>query len=109
MYIDPQNCSRRHNGVSMGSLVAIAASLFPGYGESADVSVNIQLDETFVEVIRGIRRAEGIDPPDTAADRRLYQALERIHSQPGSIGAPARPGPQPAPVVVRDGFQHISY
>lgn len=106
MYIDQQACTRRRNGLAIGTLVAMAASMLPGFSEAGEVSVNIQVDEAFVEVIRGIRRAEGIDPPDVEADRKLEATLERIRA-PGTHSA--RPSvPRSAPVVIPSHAQHIS-
>lgn len=79
----------------MGALVAAAVSLTPGSSEAGEVSVNISLDEAFVELVRGSRRAAGIDPPDSAADRRLQAMLRRLDRQRGdtvSADPAARPG-----------------
>ncbi|WP_313915257.1 hypothetical protein [Tahibacter sp.] len=45
--------------------------------EAAGVAVSIHLDADSVEIIRGLRRANGIDPPDSAADQRLAIVLTR--------------------------------
>lgn len=45
---------------------------------AAEVSVSIHLDAESAEIIRGIRRANGIDPPDRAADQRLAEILARV-------------------------------
>lgn len=62
--------------------------------EAADVAVSIHLDADSVEIIRGLRRANGIDPPDSAADQRLAQILEtarvRRREQPVAARLPAK-------------------
>lgn len=45
---------------------------------AAEVSVSIHLDAESAEIIRGIRRANGIDPPDRTADQRLAEILARV-------------------------------
>ena len=72
---------RRHNNIAIGTLVALAASMFPRVAEAGEVGVNIRVDEAFVELVRGVRRAKGIDPPDSAADRRLRETLEQLRSR----------------------------
>lgn len=105
MYDDPRVSGRRRNGLAIGTLVAIAASMLPGSGEAGEVSVNIQVDEAFVELIRGIRRAEGIDAPDAAADQRLRLTLERIRGQRASTTR--SPAPPAVPVVIPSRAWHI--
>ncbi len=80
MYVITHTAGRIRHGYAIGTLVAIAASIVPGFGKSAEVGVRLELDEAFVEVIRGIRRTEGIDPPDSAADERLTATLERLRT-----------------------------
>jgi len=48
---------------------------------AAEVSVSIHLDADFVALIRGVRRANGIDPPDSAADRRLADILAKARER----------------------------
>ncbi len=45
--------------------------------QAAEVAVSIHLDADAVEIIRGLRRAKGMDPPDRAADQRLAIVLTR--------------------------------
>jgi hypothetical protein len=106
MYIDQPVCTRRRHGFAIGTLVAIAASILPGVSEAGEVSVNIQVDEAFVEVIRGIRRAKGIDPPDGEADRKLKNTLARIRAPRSHAGRPA--APRPAPIAIPAHAQLIS-
>ncbi|ODU32135.1 MAG: hypothetical protein BGP24_03795 [Lysobacterales bacterium 69-70] len=74
----------------MGMLVAAAASLLPAMGLAADVALSIRLDAEFVELVRGMRRAEGLDPPDPSADQRLALLLQRLREAP----LDADPAPQ---------------
>lgn len=82
----PGSDNRRRTG--MGLLVA-AAALLPAAGLAADVALAIRLDAEFVELVRGMRRADGLDPPDQAADRRLALLLQRLRE--------TRPDADPAP------------
>lgn len=76
--------------ICTGMLVA-AASLLPAAGMAADVALSIRLDAEFVELVRGMRRAEGRDPPDASADRRLALLLQRLHESPPDAADPAPP------------------
>lgn len=88
-----------HRRICLGMLVAAAAILVPAIGSGADVAVSIHLDDAFVEVIRGMRRAEGLDPPDRAADRRLAVLLERLHDERATTAAPSRAFASALPAV----------
>lgn len=56
------------------ALIVLAAAPVSS-GLAADVAVAIRIDADLVEVVRGFRRAEGLDPPDAAADQRLAAVL----------------------------------
>lgn len=91
MYIDPFVRGGRRTGFKIGMLVAMSTSLLPEFCEAGDVSVAIHVDEAFVELIRGMRRAEGRDPPDAAADRRLRILVDRLQPLPSVAEASALP------------------
>lgn len=68
---------------------------------AADVAVSIHLDADSVEIIRGMRRANGIDPPDRAADQRVANILTRARDRQREKAVagrlPARLPPASAP------------
>ena len=86
--------------ICTGMLVA-AASLLPATGVAADVALSIRLDAEFVELVRGMRRAEGRDPPDASADRRLALLLQRLRKAPDAAD-PAPPALASNLAVVQD-------
>ncbi|HVH36038.1 MAG TPA: hypothetical protein VM847_18225 [Tahibacter sp.] len=99
--IAPGFASRLRAGTGM--LVAAAAALLPVPGAAADVAVSIHLDADFVDLVRGMRRADGRDPPDREADRRLAALLQRLRGS-GADGLAASPVSATAPGAVRDLF-----
>jgi len=90
-----------HRRICMGMLVAAAASLLPAMGLAADVALSIRLDAEFVELVRGMRRAEGLDPPDPSADQRLALLLQRLREAPLDAD-PAPPAFASSLAVVHD-------
>ncbi|WP_257387037.1 hypothetical protein [Tahibacter caeni] len=88
-----------HRRICLGMLVAAATILLPAIGSGADVAVSIHLDDAFVEVIRGMRRAEGLDPPDRVADQRLAVLLERLHEESETTPASSRAVASALPAV----------
>jgi hypothetical protein len=97
--IAPGFVSRLRAGTGM--LVAAAASLLPAPAAAADVAVSIRLDADFVDVIRGLRRADGRDPPDQEADRRLAVLLQRLRGD-GVQRVAASQASAAVPGAVRD-------
>jgi hypothetical protein len=102
----PTGCERaRVRGISMRNTLGRAFLALAGClpcpessCRAAGVSVSIHLDAESAEIIRGIRRANGIDPPDPAADQRLAEILARASDRKRNPPALARrPVIQPLP------------
>lgn len=74
------------------AFIALAIGvLFPATsGRAAEVAVAIHLDADSVEIIRGMRRANGIDPPDRAADQRLARILTGVRDRQREQAVAAR-------------------
>jgi len=77
--------------VAMG-LVAAMASLLASpaaHAQEGGVSLTITLDAASSEVIGAWRRANGLDAPDAAADRRLAELVNhkqgRAAARPGTV------------------------
>lgn len=75
-----------HSGATARQILArarcllIVAAAFASTGavaQSGNVTLRINLDGDSVEVIKSWRRAQGIDPPDAAADERVRLIGER--------------------------------
>jgi hypothetical protein len=65
--------------------------------QAAGVAVSLHLDADSVEIIRGLRRANGIDPPDSAADLRLAEILAKARNrQRGTAEASRFPAKVPS-------------
>jgi hypothetical protein len=59
-------------------LIVAAAFVSTGaVAQSGNVTLRISLDQDSAEVIKYWRRAQGIDPPDAAADERVRHIGER--------------------------------
>jgi hypothetical protein len=48
---------------------------------AGSTGVALQLDADWVTWIRAQRRAQGLDPPDAAADTQFQAMLQRLHSR----------------------------
>jgi len=76
-------------------VVSLALALLLGWPvarcQAAGVAVSLHLDADSVEIIRGLRRATGIDPPDSAADRRLADVLARARDRQRAKLRPIQP------------------
>jgi hypothetical protein len=83
----------------LGLALAVSLAAPASRSEAADVAVAIRIDADLVEVIRGYRRAQGLDPPDAEADLRLAAVKSRLHQMQqvrlaaqNAAGAPVAPG-----------------
>ncbi|MCQ4165057.1 hypothetical protein [Tahibacter harae] len=85
-------------------LVLVCATVWlslalPQVAAQAGVQISLHLDADSVELIRALRRAQGLDPPDAEADRRVAallgrrQAERRQSPQSRTMPIPAAPAP----------------
>ncbi|HVJ61168.1 MAG TPA: hypothetical protein VM555_00430 [Tahibacter sp.] len=93
--------AHRHMGTTARRILArarhcllIVAAAFVSTGavaQSGNVTLRINLDGDSVEIIKSWRRAQGIDPPDAAADervRRMLRTVELVEVATGGTGEP---------------------
>jgi hypothetical protein len=75
----------------MGLFAAVVSFLAMPVAQAQEggVSLTITLDANSAEVISGWRRANGLDAPDAAADRRLAELVNhkqgRTTARPGTV------------------------
>lgn len=75
-------CAQRHVMILVRLLLVgsiLWLSLPPEVAAQAGIRMSIHLDEDSVELIRALRRAQGLDPPDAEADKRVMALL--LHRQ----------------------------
>jgi hypothetical protein len=72
--------------IACGGL-ALLAGITPQRAQAQGVGVSLHLDAESVELIRAWRRAQGLDPPDPAADARLAEwlAARRAAARPQPV------------------------
>lgn len=68
--------------------VVLACGTLPA--RAADVAVSIQLDSSWVELIRAQRRAEGLDLPDAAADAQVRLLLRQLEYKRSVVSSASR-------------------
>lgn len=73
-----QRCA---SGLIRMLVCAIAWLALPLPQAQAGVQISLHLDAESVELIRALRRAQGLDPPDAEADQRVAALLQRRQAQ----------------------------
>lgn len=72
------------------SVADVALAQAPPQG----TALRITLDADAVEIVRAMRRRDGLDPPDAAADARVARWLQRQRATHDPLPLPA---PYPSP------------
>lgn len=76
------HCAQRcASGLIRLLVCAIAWLSLPSPQAQAGVQISLHLDAESVELIRALRRAQGLDPPDAEADQRVAALLQRRQAQ----------------------------
>lgn len=85
-------CGRRSARVAAAAALG-GLALLANVAQAQGVGVRIHMDAESAELIRAWRRAQGLDPPDPAADAQLAERLRQRRGATPPAAAPQSTSP----------------